>query len=198
MDRDAQLGDGAASLDVCQKSSPDRATLHEQENSNVTIWQSRWQKCGESIARTEIRETSLGPWRKRRKSHEPSAGDRHRSVRSAQARRQGPEEEVVARLDSAKKGVNQNQVFPPLSHRKQTIAASNKCQLFAMYWRISTRQCPPSRIRRNSMKINGRALGYSSLGRGISARHFPCNFRAPNSASIDNLSASQNVTGGVI
>ena len=198
MRRNEQFGLRAAALAVCPHTHPARAPLHDEENFNVTIRQSCWQKCRESIARREGWETSLRPGRQGRQSHQPSSGDRHRSFRSAQAWRQGPQEKVVAgtRLDSAQKGVNPNQVFSLASSRKQTIAPLKGCQLFAMFRAHFYSTMLSSRIRRNSMKINDRGLGYPTINRGSFVRFSALDFRVSNFASFGCCAASHNVSGG--
>jgi hypothetical protein len=169
MGRDAQIGQRAVELAVCPHTHSARAPLHEEENSYVTIRQSCWQKCSESIARAEGGETSLGPRRQGRQGHQSRAGDRHRSFRSAQAWRQGPQEKIVARLrfDSAKKGVNPNQVFAPARSRKQTIAPLKGCQFFAMFRAPFYSKDKKSRFARNSMKTNDRGFRYPKMKRGV-------------------------------
>ena len=140
MGRDAQQGHEAAALAVCQKTHPGHTHLHEEENRNGKIRLSRRQERGARAAHGEGRKTSLGQGRQ---GEQPRASDRHWPFRGAQAWRQGPKEEVLTRtpLNGAKSSDNRNQLFSPVSYRKQTTAIQNKCQFFAMRVFGATRQC---------------------------------------------------------
>ena len=196
----AHKGPWAAALHVCLASHPGCAALHGEENPNGTIRQGRRQERGESVARAEGGEASLGQKRQGRQSHQPCAGHRHRAFRSAPARRQGSEEEVVAQAQPtyAPKGCQSKPGVSARNLQKTNDRDTKQVSIFRVVRIHSYSTTLPNRIRRNSMKTNDRGLGYSTKNRAVIARLCFTDFRVSNFASLDQSVASHKSTGGII